>query len=1002
MNSLVSCLCVSKNKLETVQHSLNTYMLQTYPQRELIFLYEDNNPHIKDIKQYFNDKSIRYIKIKYTIYNTLTLLRKKSLEYAKGDYIIQWDDDDVYHPRRIEVMYKFAQDNLAECVMIDSLLVYMEHKLFLFKYNFEGSLFAKKSTIEKYIYTIDNKIQKGEDTWLLKSLLDHNHIKFMCFPNSYIYMYHGNNVYTKQHFVASIKDSRFLTNIEIIHYESLFQTIEKLIGGEATYSKTNNMLHQLSQNIYRVLALKYPHNDILIYDRGITLSDEGLGIVYNLFKNLFFYETNPKRFTNKVIVNLHMPIYSQEQYIYTNINVIYTTYEFYPLPDKWCSILNSLYDIIIVPHIAIKDIFIKSGIIKPIYCIQQGYQPLPLYNNISNKKFIIGFNGVPVKRKNIDLLMLAINNLIKIYTDIVFKVHIPKYYQEITPIIFPSNQHYEISYGYKTQEELGRWYSSLSCYIFPSSGEGWSFTPRESLHLMIPTIISNCPVHKELEPFCKVIPLPITQSNIENCILDVYHNIDKYKKQAIQGSVYVKKYNNSENTISQVHRLLNKLSKKLNVFYLWGFNPEKDVLDKTIITVNEKFTNSVIISNVDYFIQLFSKENNIDMLWNSIPKWIIKTDIARLIYVYYNSGFYLDTDAIIVKDIILELNEDKEVYLFIESIIEDTTHLSKREKPYNTRIANYIFGTKNKKNPFIRRVILECIRRLNTLLKDNLDTVTQEDILWVCGPDVITTCYHEHKDSTIQLFNTEYIKHLAKGLWRDCLKEDIIPKKIWMTYKNNTIPEYCTSNWIKLNSGYSVHFFTDVDCLEFLEREFSTEYCELFTFLEDGPIKADFWRLCILYTYGGYYVDIDIEPIVSLDSFVENNIEFITCLTNDYNKVNFKDTWQGHGDKWNPHFIGVKKHSTLIKQCIDVYIQQFKTNKTYSYWDWSIVNIFARTLNGMYECIHNYTEGVYNYNGNRIQCIKESKPDRERQYCYYKNKTILYNHYKNYNNHEFQ
>ena len=56
----------------------------------------------------------------------------------------------------------------------------------------------------------------------------------------------------------------------------------------------------------------------------------------------------------------------------------------------------------------------------------------------------------------------------------------------------------------------------------------------------------------------------------------------------------------------------------------------------------------------------------------------------------------------------------------------------------------------------------------------------------------------------------------------------------------------------------------------------------------------------------------------------------------------------------------------------------------------------------MYQCIHNHTEGVYNYNGNRIQCIKESKPDKERQYCYYENKTILYNHYKYYNNHEFQ
>ncbi|MEZ4548823.1 MAG: hypothetical protein R3B51_14430 [Thermodesulfobacteriota bacterium] len=48
------------------------------------------------------------------------------------------------------------------------------------------------------------------------------------------------------------------------------------------------------------------------------------------------------------------------------------------------------------------------------------------------------------------------------------------------------------------EDGTSEWYAGLSCYVFPSSGEGWSFTPRESLYLGIPTLITDIPVHDEL------------------------------------------------------------------------------------------------------------------------------------------------------------------------------------------------------------------------------------------------------------------------------------------------------------------------------------------------------------------------------------------------------------------------------------------------------------------------------------------------------------------------
>jgi hypothetical protein len=34
---------------------------------------------------------------------------------------------------------------------------------------------------------------------------------------------------------------------------------------------------------------------------------------------------------------------------------------------------------------------------------------------------------------------------------------------------------------------------------------------------------------------------------------------------------------------------------------------------------------------------------------------------------------------------------------------------------------------------------------------------------------------------------------------------------------------------------------------KFLEKEFSSLHKEIFKYITDGPIKADFWRLCVLY-----------------------------------------------------------------------------------------------------------------------------------------------------------
>ena len=143
--------------------------------------------------------------------------------------------------------------------------------------------------------------------------------------------------------------------------------------------------------------------------------------------------------------------------------------------------------------------------------------------------------------------------------------------------------------------------------------------------------------------------------------------------------------------------------------------------------------------------------------WDKLPHWVIKADLGRLLYIYYNGGIYLDCDCVIRQPFTLS-----PLLLFIEAIVPVESLGPKECKhPDNSlRIANYAFGAE-KESQFLKNVLEECIHRLRQLSS----TITQQDILWVCGPDVITTIYHATKPEAT-LLDQSYVQHLQAGSWR--------------------------------------------------------------------------------------------------------------------------------------------------------------------------------------------------------------------------------------------
>lgn len=184
--------------------------------------------------------------------------------------------------------------------------------------------------------------------------------------------------------------------------------------------------------------------------------------------------------------------------------------------------------------------------------------------------------------------------------------------------------------------------------------------------------------------------------------------------------------------------------------------------NSTVFKHNQRFVQGYKVigpSDILPLVKHFSSE--LHTMWHKIPHWIITADLGRLLYIYYHGGIYLDCDCVIRKPFTTTT-----LTLFIEHIVP-VNQLGPKEckNPQNSvRIANYAFGTSEINHPFLKNVIDECIHRLKSILTNT--ELSQEDILWVCGPDVITTVYHATNPINVTLLDQSYLQHLCAGSWR--------------------------------------------------------------------------------------------------------------------------------------------------------------------------------------------------------------------------------------------
>jgi len=210
----------------------------------------------------------------------------------------------------------------------------------------------------------------------------------------------------------------------------------------------------------------------------------------------------------------------------------------------------------------------------------------------------------------------------------------------------------------------------------------------------------------------------------------------------------------------------------------------------------------------------------------------------------------------------------------------------------------------------------------------------------------------------------------------------MIPKVIYMCHKKLDQIKIYSKNWKRLNPEYEIKLYDDEMCKESLS--YSPLHLAIFNFLKDGPIKADFWRVCILNRFGGLYVDADINPLVPLREYIDND-DFVTCISENFSKN--RQEFQ-----LNPHFIMCARANPILQNTIDKYVKKYTNQVPYDYWDWSICNLM--TIGGIEE----KKSQILYLNGKKHKFLYE----KDFNNCEYNGKVVLKNRYDNYKNHNFE
>lgn len=210
----------------------------------------------------------------------------------------------------------------------------------------------------------------------------------------------------------------------------------------------------------------------------------------------------------------------------------------------------------------------------------------------------------------------------------------------------------------------------------------------------------------------------------------------------------------------------------------------------------------------------------------------------------------------------------------------------------------------------------------------------------------------------------------------------MIPNILYQTWKTKVIPSELRSyrdSWAKSNPNTQIILHSDDDCNKFIENEFGSEIYFLYSSLPHPIMRADFWRVAMIYIHGGFYGDLDLACNVPLNTIVRNEVDAV--FIKEINNIS------------NFFFGAVPKHPA-IKKALDSMIEESRNiidKNTQSFGMHSL----HRAVREYYQVI-----GVDYPNNNKVQILNNEQLRAENKLVHVMNSLTGSNNYQSWRDYD--
>jgi mannosyltransferase OCH1-like enzyme len=140
----------------------------------------------------------------------------------------------------------------------------------------------------------------------------------------------------------------------------------------------------------------------------------------------------------------------------------------------------------------------------------------------------------------------------------------------------------------------------------------------------------------------------------------------------------------------------------------------------------------------------------------------------------------------------------------------------------------------------------------------------------------------------------------------------MIPKILWHTWKTTTLPDSVkqqAESWKSSNPHLDIRVIDDQKCADFIVEHFGEDVYKKYLSLPQPIMRADFWRIAVVYIHGGYYSDLDITCNKLVEQFINQSAKLV--VTREVNNI-------------ANYFFGAEPKHPVLKLALDYMIVEMQ------------------------------------------------------------------------------